>query len=130
MESGKRLRLVESLSDLQRAIDAYAPSADKPYRSLSFFALAKAFEVALGYLWKYLKHEVQDKGLEAPSPKDAIRVGAQVGLVENPDLLIKAINIRNQSVHDYFSIAEEEFVEFTKDFCKQVNIDLETSESA
>ncbi len=125
----KHSRLSSSFGDLDRALEAYEPSEQEQFRSLSFFALSKAFEVSLEYLWKYLRYEVEDKGLEAPSPKDAVRVSAEIGLSKNPELLIKAINVRNQSVHDYFSMNEEEFVAFVESYSQQVKTDLKLQDS-
>jgi hypothetical protein len=44
-----------------------------------------AFEVTLEYGWKKLKYEIEDRGLEADSPKDSARYGEQPWL---PDIQI------------------------------------------
>ena len=124
MASKKQSKVIESLHDLERAIAAFTPSKSGQPRSLTFFALSKAFEVALEYGWKHLKLAVEDRGLEAPSPKDAVREAAIVKLIHNPELWIKAINARNLSVHDYFSMPEQDFVTLVKDFALELAKDL------
>ena len=115
MELNKPRKPHEAFDDLERAIKAYKPSS-KRERSLSFLALSKAFEVALEYAWKELKRQVEDKGLEAFSPKDAVREAAQLGVLTEPEVWIRAINLRNLSVHDYFSVPESDFVFEVKHF--------------
>lgn len=120
MEEKKRRKLHEALGDLKRCIDAYAPSKNSD-RSIYFIALTKAFEVALEYAWKDLKRIIEDKGLEAYSPKDVIREAANIGILEDPDLWIKCVNARNLSVHDYFSLPEDAIVSLAKEFLVSAN---------
>ena len=117
MESGKARKPHEALKDLERAIQAYQPSTSKQ-RSLSFLAVSKAFEVAIEYTWKELKKTIEDRGLEAYSPKDVIREAANLELITEPEAWIRAINMRNLSVHDYFSIPEKDFVSEAETYLK------------
>ena len=108
-------RLDEAFNDFSRCLAAYEPSGAEG-RSITFIALTKAFEVCMEYAWKTLRAAVEDRGLEANSPKDAVRAAAQVGLIDDPALWIDAINARNQSVHDYFSLSEEALVSLMRQF--------------
>lgn len=119
MESKRNRKLADAAEDLARALKAYKPST-KTDRSLSFIALTKAFEVCLEYGWKELKATVEDQGLEANSPKDAVREATAIGLTEEPELWIDAINARNLSVHDYFSMSEEDFVKLVQKFTPEI----------
>lgn len=122
MKQAKKKKLIESLQDLERAIANYSPSSKE--RSLSFLAASKAFEVAIEYGWKYYKSLVEDAGMEAYSPKDTIREAAQLGLISNPKLWIDTINARNLSVHDYFTVSEDDFILLAKDFLKMAYKDI------
>ena len=115
MVEKSRRRLKEALGDLNRCIKSYVPSSPKE-RSVSFIAICKAFEVALEYAWKDLKKIIEDKGLEAYSPKDVVREAANINLIEDPEDWIDYINARNLSVHDYFSLTEEATVELINKF--------------
>lgn len=119
MLKAKTRQLKDAKSDLDRCFSHYIPSTPRE-RSISFIALTKAFEVALEYGWKKLKHEIEDRGLEANSPKDAAREAARLGLIDNPDIWINAINARNLSVHDYFSLEEKDFVEVIHNFAESL----------
>ena len=125
MESKKLSQTLRSIEDLSRALTEYSPTKSGEPRSLSFLAVTKAFEVSLEYIWKYFKYIVEDKGLEAASPKDAIRAAAETKLTDSPELYIKAINARNQSMHDYFTMSEEDFVKLIENFLRLAQKDLE-----
>ena len=115
MEEKKQKKLPESLNDLSRCLMAYEPSSESE-RSITFIAITKAFEVALEYGWKELKRIIEDRGLEAYSPKDVVREAANINLISDPKLWINCINARNLSVHDYFSLSESGIVELAKIF--------------
>ena len=115
MELKNPERLRKAFTDLERVIESYS-LASKSAKRLYFLALTKAFEVAIEYSWKEIKRKVEDRGLEAFSPKDAIREGAKLGFIEEPEEWIDAINARNLSVHDYFSLSEQDFVALIKTF--------------
>lgn len=124
MGSKKLSKSKQSLHDLDRALKAYVPTEPGEPRSLSFFALSKAFEVALEYGWKGLKIVVEDKGLEAFSPKDAVREAARLGMINEPEVWIRAINARNLSVHDYFAMSEHDFVALVAEFANELTITI------
>jgi nucleotidyltransferase substrate binding protein (TIGR01987 family) len=122
MSVGRHEKLDQALHDLERALESYSPSSKE--RSLTFLAASKAFEVSIEYAWKYFKVIIEDQGLEAFSPKDVARQAASMNLISDPELWIKAINARNQSVHDYFSMSEDTFIQLAKDFLKVTRLDL------
>jgi nucleotidyltransferase substrate binding protein (TIGR01987 family) len=115
----KKRKLKEAVKDLERCIKLYQPSTASE-RSIYFIALTKAFEVTLEYGWKELKKILEDKGLEAYSPKDVVKEAAQIKLLDNPKLWIDCINVRNLSVHDYFTVPEEGIVTLAKSFLSSV----------
>lgn len=108
-------KLHDAIDDLRRCLKSYKPSTEEE-RSISFIALTKAFEIALEYSWKELKREIEDKGLEAFSPKDVVREAATIGRIKNATLWIEAITAKNLSVHDYFSLTENDMVILIKEF--------------
>lgn len=111
---------MDSNSKLPQAIDGlrHALGFEKQAQKDAFYVqgIAKAFEVAVEYGWKYLKQAVNEEGLEAYGPKDSIRLAARMGLIDDPDGWIDAVNTRNLSVHDYISIPEEELIPAAKSF--------------
>ncbi len=119
MELKRTRRFYEAVRDLGRCLSSYTPSSTN-YRTIEFIALTKAFEICLEYGWKDIKREIEDRGLEGNSPKDAVREGARIGLIADPALWIDAINARNLSVHDYFSLGEADFVQLVRRFYNSV----------
>jgi nucleotidyltransferase substrate binding protein (TIGR01987 family) len=80
---------------------ALAECDTEPGHPLRQAALAKAFESTFEYVWKYLKRESDRAGLEAYSPRDALRFAAQLKLIDDLELWNQFLNARNLSVHDY-----------------------------
>jgi nucleotidyltransferase substrate binding protein (TIGR01987 family) len=112
-------KLADSISKLKNALKFHASQTDIS-EELRHMTLSKAFEVAVEYAWKELKKRVEDEGLEVMSPKDAVRKAAQIGLIDKPEIWIEFITARNDSVHDYFAIPEDDYVELAKKFLQEV----------
>lgn len=114
MGSEKQNRIKTALHQLTLAIRAY-DDADKEDH-LPFLALSKAFEVAVEYAWRELKRRVEDDGLEAPSPKAAVKQAAKLGFIKDTEKWLMCIDARNDSVHDYFGIPESDYIELAREF--------------
>lgn len=115
MGSKKVSPLEKAAIHLEDALAIYDKDASD---ELAFLTVAKAFEVLVEYGWRELKRRVEDEGLEAQSPKEAIREAARIKIISDPAMWIKAVENRNASVHDYFGIGEEVFVKIARDFLK------------
>lgn len=126
MASEKDKPLEESLRNLSAAISHYRKREKGD--PLPLLAMTKAFEVAVEYAWRHLKKRVEDEGLDCPSPKAAVREAARIGIIADPSLYVEAINARNASVHDYFGISDEEFLNLAERFLKHASKDCLSSE--
>ncbi|MFH1130772.1 MAG: nucleotidyltransferase substrate binding protein [Pseudomonadota bacterium] len=116
MAQRKKTSLESALENLQKALEQYqSRAANDPLPRLT---VAKAFEVAVEYGWRELKMRVQNEGLDTPSPKAAIREAAKLGFITNAKTWFIAIEARNSSVHGYFGIDDNEFIEIAKRFFK------------
>lgn len=120
MKQKNKLEIAKA--DFKDALNEYTNG--EANKKVAFLALTKAFEVLLEYAWKSLKQKIEDAGLEVYSPKDTVREAAKLSLIDNPELWIKAINARNESVHDYYSMTVEQFVALIKRFEKELNINF------
>jgi len=109
-EEDKPLKI--ALDHLKDAIGRYRKRAAGD--QLPFLTVSKAFEIAVEYGWRHLKRSVEEEGLEAPSPKTAVREAARINLIKDPQTWLDAIEARNASVHDYFGIGEKDFVRFAE----------------
>ncbi len=60
------------------------------------------FEFVFELVWKTLKDYSEDKGrMDAASPKDAFRVAADLGLIEDPLPWFEFLKSRNEATHLY-----------------------------
>jgi len=116
MESKSSRPLKEALTNLDGALKLYDERAKGD--PLPFLTVSKAFEVAVEYGWRNLKSKVEDEGLDAPSPKTAVKEAARLMIIHDPEFWLKAIEARNASVHDYFGIGEEEFISIAREFLR------------
>ena len=64
--------------------------------------------------WRDFKKIVEEEGVEASSPKAAIKEAARLKHITDPEVWLDCLEARNNSVHDYFGISEKEYVELAK----------------
>ena len=105
-------------SALELLAAAIVEAKQKPKDRLRFAALAKTFEVAFEYGWKLLKRAADQAGLEVYSPRDAIKAGAQLGLIADIEVWNQFLNARNLSVHDYIGVDNFALLPLTEGFHK------------
>ena len=114
MRVEKLEKLHKAVTHLENALLRYKNEKDQ--QDLNFMLLAKTFEVLVEYAWKHLRSIVIDEGLDARSPKEAIRKAAELGLISKVDRWIDCVNARNDSVHDYFAIPNEDYIKLANEF--------------
>jgi nucleotidyltransferase substrate binding protein (TIGR01987 family) len=119
MELKKAHNFKTSLQALEEALEFYDHAEAKD--DIKFLALSKAFEVAVEYSWKELKDRVEAEGLEALSPKDAVRQAARIELISEAEIWIEFINARNSGVHDYFGLSKDKYLSLVRRFLKETN---------
>ena len=117
MAQKREKKIGKAIFDLTAAMKFYKKAGgDEP---AAFLAVAKAFEVAIEYVWKELKRRLEEKGVaDTYAPKDVIRKAAQVGILDNAENWLDYIDARNDSVHDYYGMMESEYVELAGRFIK------------
>lgn len=74
----------------------------------------KRFEVLFEYVWKLLKKAAEYQGQEVPGPRIAIQEGLRYGWIEEPEYWALALDARNGSVHDYYAVSEDEYLEIAR----------------
>jgi len=114
MASEKLEKITKARAQLEEALKRYRHV--KTERGLEFLTVAKAYEVLFEYLWKTLKAKVEDEGLFASSPKEAIRQAATLRLIKKPERWLACATARNDSVHDYFGIPEPDYIKLVEEF--------------
>lgn len=61
----------------------------------------QAFEFCYELTWKVLKRTLEERGLDAGSPKDTFRKSALEGIIHNPEIWFFFQTIRNLTAHIY-----------------------------
>lgn len=110
------IKLIKSLDTLSEALKHFSSEDNK---KINFLSVAKAFEIAVEYAWRELKVLVENEGLDAQSPKAAVREAARIGIIDNAEDWLDFINARNAGVHDYFGMADEEYLKLAIEFHKE-----------
>jgi nucleotidyltransferase substrate binding protein (TIGR01987 family) len=109
--------LKKSIADLKHAL-----TFEKRAVEDSFFAagISKSFEICFEYAWKKMKLKANEHGLEAYSPRDAIKAAGRIGLIEDVEAWLGYLEDRNLSVHDYLGIDDQEYLATIKRFLLSV----------
>ena len=110
-------KLKASFLQLKEALDRFEEVKKDP---ILLAGTGKCFEVCLEYAWKYLKQKVEDEGLEALSPREAIKRAGQIELINNVEEWLDFLKDRNLAVHDYLGVSDEEYLETIVAFAEAV----------
>lgn len=85
-----------------------------------FAGIAKCFETCMEYAWKYLRDRAVHEGLDAQSPRGAIKVAGSIELIDDVEGWLKALDMRNLAVHDYIGVSDEEYLTVIRSFLPAV----------
>lgn len=110
-------KLKDSIDLLKLSYKAHKKNADD---KLINAALAKSFEVAFEYLWKYFKQIGSNEGYEIYSPRDAIKAALSMKIISDATLWENFLSHRNLSVHDYVGVDSKETPAIVKEFLAEV----------
>jgi nucleotidyltransferase substrate binding protein (TIGR01987 family) len=115
MGESSKVKFEQSLEDLRHAL-SFEPKAKE---DLFFFGgIAKAFETAMEYTWKYFRSEAISAGFDVPSPREAIKLAANLGMIEDLEEWLGLLKTRNIAVHDYIGFPREEYLAQIKLFAQ------------
>ncbi|VVA43741.1 Nucleotidyltransferase [Candidatus Roizmanbacteria bacterium] len=79
-------------------------------------ATIQRFEFTFELAWKLMKTILETEGLEAISPKNVIREGATIGLIDDPQKWFGFLENRNLSVHTYKEEIAKKVYQSAKEF--------------
>lgn len=83
--------------------EATSMAAKRSLTDLEKAGLVQRFEICWELGWKTVRDYLADSGtpLSVGNPINAIRAGAQVGLIADPDAWVGAMRARNEMAHEY-----------------------------
>lgn len=102
-----------ALYDLKHALEFQDKAA---VDSFYYAGIAKSFEVCFEYSWKYLRQLVTADGLEAKSPREAIKVAGSLGYLDDAEKWLGFLEDRNQAVHDYVGVPQRDYLKTIIEF--------------
>ncbi len=68
------------------------------------------------YAWKYFKAMLAEEGLEAYSPKEAIKLAGRAGWISNVEEWLDYLEDRNLAVHDYLGVANPDYMQTIRSY--------------
>ncbi|MEK9143139.1 MAG: nucleotidyltransferase substrate binding protein [Patescibacteria group bacterium] len=93
---------VARLTELKPAFARLKEAMPQVNNQLEKDGAIQRFEFVFELVWKTLKDYAEDKGrFDAASPKDAFRVAADLGVIDDPLLWFGFLKSRNEATHLY-----------------------------
>ena len=95
------------LDAYERATDRLSEALDQPKNPFLRDSAIQRFEFTFEFSWKVLKAFLSFQGLEARSPRTAIRGAFEVGLITEDEGWLGLLELRNLASHTYDETIED-----------------------
>ncbi|MBU1327392.1 nucleotidyltransferase substrate binding protein [Patescibacteria group bacterium] len=118
-------KLQLQIRQLERATGRLAEVLSLEPTLVTMDATIQRFEFTFELAWKVMKNFAYEKGLEAISPRDAIRTAAQLGLIEKVEEWFAFLEARNNSSHIYDDKMAADVYETAKKFLPEAKALIE-----
>lgn len=89
------------MKTLEKALGSLEEIMGEPYSIIVRDATIQRFEYTFELAWKLLRKVGRIEGLEAVSPRQAIRSAHELGLLEDIDIWFEMVEDRNRTSHTY-----------------------------
>jgi nucleotidyltransferase substrate binding protein (TIGR01987 family) len=109
----EREKLADAVEKLARALTFEKKAKSDPFYSAG---LAKSFEICFEYAWKHFRRAAAEHGLDAFSPRDAIKTAGRLGLIGDVEAWLGYLEDRNLSIHDYLGVSDQDYLKTIKSF--------------
>jgi nucleotidyltransferase substrate binding protein (TIGR01987 family) len=106
----------KELHDSLDYLGSLAGNVGELERGIATDAVIKRFEVAFEYAWKLMKAAAEYQGSEVFGPRPAIQEAIRYDWIHDPDFWADALDARNGSVHDYFGVSRDRYLEIVREF--------------
>ena len=107
MEADLRVARLGSFADALTRLDAALAQTKTEWTR---DAAIQRFEFSFELAWKAVSAFARSEGLEARSPREALRVAHRLSWIADEDLWLRMLDDRNRTTHTYNeSVAEEIF---------------------
>ena len=108
---------IDRLSELKTAFARLKEAIPEVKNQLDKDGVIQRFEFVFELVWKTMKDYAEDMGrLDTASPKDAFRVAADLGLIQDPLIWFDFLKSRNEAAHLYDEVKAEGVFQQIPDF--------------
>lgn len=107
--------------DLRLALARLREGAADVHNDLDRDGVIQRFEFTFELVWKSIQEYARFKGLEVVSPRDAIRVATDLGILASPEAWFVFLKDRYESTHLYSEDKAEIIFTHIPDFIKEVD---------
>lgn len=113
-------KLAEQIEQLKNASSRLAESLELPPTEINKDAAIQRFEFTFELAWKTMKSVLENDGLQTHSPRETIRMSADIELIDDVDLWFDFLDARNNASHTYSQEIANDVYEKAKLFLPQV----------
>ena len=94
-------KLQSLLSNLKKANSRLKEAAKARPTRMNKDATIKRFEFTFELSWKTIQEYLRDQGIDSRSPKNSIREGAKIQIIDSPENWFVFLEHRNLASHTY-----------------------------
>lgn len=105
-------RLNERIADFLKGVHQLERAVAQPFDEFVRDAVIQRFKFCYELAWKMLKLRLEQEGIDAHTPRQALREALQAGLVDDGNLWSEIQRYRNLTSHTYDERLAEEVYAF------------------
>ncbi len=115
-------KILAQYEDLKKAFERLKEALILPSEiTINQDATIQRFEFTFELSWKLMKTILEEEGLTAVSPRNVIRQGATIGLIDEPQKWFEFLENRNLTVHTYKEEVAQKVYQSAKEFIPYVD---------
>ena len=113
MEQLKKYKI--NRTNLIKAFSRLEDSLQQPFTEYMQDSIIQRFEFTFELLWKTLKYYLEIQWFNEKTPRNVFKKSFEIDIIEDIDLFLDMIDIRNQTSHTYNVTLAWEVYEFIKE---------------
>lgn len=114
-------KLQSLIEDLRKAHQRLREATKAKPTRMNKDATIQRFEFAFELAWKTIQEYIRDQGFDCKSPKNCIREGARLEIIDNPEIWFKFLDYRNLISHTYNEKTADKIYKEAVKFPKEVD---------
>lgn len=116
MDNAKEIRWKQRFENFEKAYLVLKENVNHPIKTdLERAGLTQLFEMTFELSWKVLKDYIEAEGYTVKSPRETLKQGFQMELIEEGHTWIDALSDRNMTTHTYDEALAKKLVKDIKE---------------